>query len=116
MAKKKRLECQSCQEPIRSQESPLDFAAAKRGLCPHCYIQTVESTMILNHIERIRACEHLWSDWSFVSSPECGDEFLFHRSCCLCNLNRTAIGPVPPPEPESLDISWCDLNRTVPEP
>lgn len=118
MAKRKKLECRSCLTPLSSQDSPLDFAAAKRGLCPECYIDSVEANLMVDHIRRMRECEHFWSDWDAVATlvEDPVDGKLFHRVCLLCKLQATAIGPVPPATPDSLDISWCDLDRTTPEP
>ena len=119
MAKRrKKTECLSCRAPLNSQDSPLDFVASTRGLCPECFTKQVTDDIAIQNIHKIRRCEHLWPKWGRAATIEAdGDEHsLYARTCAMCGLIRTAIGPVPPPDPEPFDVSWCDLDRTVPEP
>lgn len=115
------MRCKSCMTPLNSQDSPLDFVASKKRLCPFCYTSYAQAQLMHRHISQVRRCEHLWTEWEFteVSEDHANDDiepYIFVRQCELCNTFMSVHGSQPPPESEELDISWCDLDRTTPEP
>jgi hypothetical protein len=109
--------------PLDSRFSPLDYIAAKKRLCPFCFTSHAEAQLHGRPPNMVRPqprCEHLWTEWEFmeITDDPANDDvepFLFIRQCELCSKFTTTYGSHPPNEPDDLDISWCDLDRTTPE-
>jgi hypothetical protein len=104
-----------CEVPLYHSDKPLAFMAASKSLCEDCYIAQEEASLFMRHLDRIRRCEHLWDEWE-SAEIENSDERVFVRQCELCRTLNTVYAKELPPENIDHDISWCDLDRTAPEP
>ena len=111
----KRPKCKMCEVPLYHSDKPLAFMAASKSLCEDCYIAQEEASLFMRHLDKIRRCEHLWDEWE-SAEIENSDERVFVRQCELCRTLNTVYAKELPPENIDYDISWCDLDRTAPEP
>ncbi len=103
------IRCRHCRMMLHPNFSPLDAAASRRRLCPYCYVAAQNEGNLEASVNKIRRCEHLWTDWE-IADGEDATEILFARTCELCGIVVTHVGKSTPPEPEEFDISWATLD------
>lgn len=100
-----RSRCRDCGAILLPQRSVLDLIASKMRYCPFC----MEIGIAEQKARDQRSCDHAWGAWE-------GGPGHWTRICVRCDcihISYTEASPEPPPD---FDISWCDLDRTVPEP
>lgn len=105
-----------CQQPLLH-DSDIERLAARHGLCPSCYAYSAEAFIFMQRLIKKSFCEHLWSEWDVVDHAE-DDEglFILARKCELCRRIDYRTSEMTIEEDPETDISWCDLDRTIPEP
>lgn len=105
-----------CQQPLLY-GSDIEQSAARHGLCPACYAYSAEAFIFMQRLAKKSLCEHLWNEWAIVEQQEEEEDlFIFVRKCELCGRIDHRVSELTIEEDPDTDISWCDLDRTTPEP
>lgn len=111
--------CRMCRQPLFREDSPfgpdIEQAAASHQMCPMCYAAQAEAFIFMQSMMKRQACEHSWGQWLVVDSTD-EELYLVVKTCKLCALVRSKFSELPVQDDPELDISWCDLDRTIPEP
>lgn len=97
--------CKSCGDALLPQRSILDMLAAKLFYCPWC----MEADAAEQRMDQQAQCDHAWGSWE-------GEAGYWRRFCVRCEAMHVSYCKTFPTEHPDLDISWCNLDRTTPEP
>jgi hypothetical protein len=73
--------------------------------CPYCMEMCIAEQKAQDQLK----CSHAWSSWE-------GNPGHWSRICLRCDALSLSYTESPPQPHPDYDISWCDLDRTTPEP